>query len=763
MATLTGPVFSAEDIRILNAVARAADGRGQSTDDAGAAGDTLVRLTEASYDDGIGEMPTNAANPRDVSNKVMQQTTDTPDPGGASDFLWAWGQFVDHDLSLTEAHCPHLANIPVPEGDPAFDLEATGTKELIFNRVKPIDGTGVDTPREYANDITAFLDGSHIYGSSDEVLSAMRADGGKLHMVDDMLESEDGELLTGDARAAENVALSSMHTLFTREHNRIVEELAEKNDDLSDDELFNAARAQVEGIMQAITYNEFLPRLLGDEALHDYDGYDAEVNPQVSVEFSTAVYRFGHSLLSSKVLRLNEDGSEHESGHMELKDAFFNLDELAKSGVCPVLRGLGEGKSQALDTQVIEDVRSFLFANQGEGGMDLAAINIQRGHDLGIPSYNDLRVLLGLKAAEGFADITSDEDLAAQLEEAYGDVSSVDAWVGGLAEDPVNGGMVGETFSTVMVDQFTRVRDGDPMWIGNRGLSSAAYDEIWSTTLSDVILRNTEIEFFQTDAFKAFHRIGGSKEDDILEGESDSDLIGGLEGDDALFGRGGDDEIFGGDGNDYIKGGSGGDILHGEDGRDYLMGGRGDDVIHGGAGRDMLHGQTGDDTLRGGADSDRMFGAKGDDVLHGDEGHDELRGGQGDDTLYGGKGNDTLRGGQMDDHLEGGDGDDHLRGGRGDDILMGGDGDDYLRGHKGNDVLTGGSGKDHFDLRGKHSGHDEITDFEVGDTIDLGKGTWAVEKEDDILTVLSADRSVKFYGLTEEEEDELLSQISDIL
>jgi len=143
--------------------------------------------------------------------------------------------------------------------------------------------------------------------------------------------------------------------------------------------------------------------------------------------------------------------SEHESGNLALRDAFFNPDELYASGIDPILRGLGQGQSQELDTFVIEDVRSFLFGPPGAGGFDLAALNIQRGRDLGIGSYNELRAGLGLGVVESFSEITADADLAAKLETAYGDVDLVDAWVGGHAEDPVNGGLLGETFSTVMM------------------------------------------------------------------------------------------------------------------------------------------------------------------------------------------------------------------------------------------------------------------------------------------------------------------------
>ena len=603
--------------------ARTADGAGNSTNDGGAAGDTLLRLTDPAYGDGIGTMAgQDSANARDISNVVMQQTSDMPSTSGASDYLWAWGQFLDHDLSLTEAGHTETANIVVPTGDSYFDPMGTGAVQINFSRVDAIEGTGENSPRQYENEITSFIDASQIYGSSQDTIDMMRIEGGKLRMVDDMLEIAENGFMTGDIRAAENVALSSLHTLFTREHNSQVDRLLLEDPTLNADELFLLARVHVEAIMQAVTFNEFLPKLLGENAIGEYEGYDASVDPGISVEFSTAVYRFGHSLLSGTVQRLNEDGTEHESGNLALRDAFFNPSELFASGVDPILRGLGQGQSQELDTFVIEDVRSFLFGPPGAGGFDLAALNIQRGRDLGIGSYNELRAGLGLSIAASFSDITSDADLAAKLETAYGDVNLVDAWVGGLAEDPVNGGLLGETFSTVMIDQFSRVRDGDAYWSQNLELTDAELDEIWSTTLSDVIVRNTDVDHMQSDVFTAYNRIGGTEGRDKLSGTNDNDLMIGEEGNDVLRGRKGDDEIFGDSGNDR------------------LLGQRGDDRLHGGEGNDKLFGGKGNDALFGGADDDKLWGGRGKDTLDGGDGNDMLRGGRGNDVMSGGAGDD---------------------------------------------------------------------------------------------------------------------------
>jgi Ca2+-binding RTX toxin-like protein len=192
-----------------------------------------------------------------------------------------------------------------------------------------------------------------------------------------------------------------------------------------------------------------------------------------------------------------------------------------------------------------------------------------------------MREALGLDPAETFADITSDPEVAARLEEAYGDVDLVDLWVGGLSEDPVNGGMVGETFALVLIDQFERLRDGDPFFSLNGGLPQDELDALWSTTLSDVIERNTDIGTLQDNAFLAYERIGGSERADKLTGSEARDLLIGLGGNDRLNGGDGDDQLVGGAGRDCLIGGAGNDIMEGGDGRDtfVIRRGNGDDVI----------------------------------------------------------------------------------------------------------------------------------------------------------------------------------------
>ncbi|MBB3711841.1 hypothetical protein FHS00_001417 [Limimaricola variabilis] len=580
-----------------NPFLRPADGRYTHPDhpDWGATGTALLRMPY--YDPAAyGAMSSyGRPNPRAISNAIAVQEGDTPNAAGASDFLWIWGQFIDHDMSLTSPGHSETAHIPVPQWDPHFDPAGHGTAEIPFTRVEAHDG-------HYTNEITAYIDGSMIYGSDETRLAELRTDGGKLLLTEEGNMVRDGHgFMTGDVRAAENVALSSMHTIFAREHNRVVDELFAADSSLTGDQLFAMARARVEATIQAITYNAFLPMLLGKDAIGGYGGYDETVNPGITIEFSTAVFRLGHTLLSANLQRMSEDGTAYQP--LALRDAFFKPAMMSQPDVIEnLMRGAATQTAQALDNAVVEDVRSFLFGAPGAGGFDLAALNIQRGRDLGIGSYNDLREAVGLARVTSFSEITSDAALAAKLASVYANPDDVDAWVGGLAEDPVNGGLLGETFSRVMIDQFTRLRDGDPYWSeGRADLSDAEKAALWDTTLSDVILRNTDVEALQKDVFIAMNRMVGTDGHDKIMGGGERDFIFGDNGNDKLYGRDGGDDLQGGRGRDKLMGGNGDDYLDGGAGNDMLVGGRGDDMHEGGAGRDRFDfnvRQGGHDTIK---------------------------------------------------------------------------------------------------------------------------------------------------------------------
>jgi len=474
----------------------------------GAAEITYLRRLPISYSD-VADSPAGVDRPnaRSISNAIALQTSSVENRRGATDFLWQWGQFLDHDINETPGIDPvEEFNIEIPAGDPWFDPQGTDEVVIPLNRslYEHVDGV-----RQQMNAITAYIDASNVYGSDDTRAFALRRlDGsGKLKTTD----TEQGELLpynttgadnaptssadyflAGDVRANEQTGLTAMHTLFVREHNHQADEYKKLNPSASDEETYQFARMIVVAEMQAITYREFLPILLGRDTIRPYDGYKPPVNAGVSNVFASSAYRFGHSLIPSTLLRLDENGEEVEAGNLSLANAFFNPGHIEQEGIDSVLRGLAGQRCQELDSQIVDDLRNFLFGPPGTGGLDLAALNIQRGRDHGAPSYNEARSALRLKPALDFIDITRDPVTAERLATAYNSVDEVDLWVGCLCEPHVRGGMVGEILHRLLTDQFIRLRDGDRFWYQSY-LPEEMRRIVEQQTLATIIRRNTNI------------------------------------------------------------------------------------------------------------------------------------------------------------------------------------------------------------------------------------------------------------------------------
>lgn len=495
------------------------DGSGNNVGhpDFGRAGQTFLRGTSSDYGDGIST-PAGADRPsaRTVSNSVMSQDGEVPNARLLSNFIWQWGQFLDHDLDLTDSAVPSESfPIAVPQGDAYFDPQGSGTQTIGLSRsaYDPHTGDAAGDPRQQLNSISAFIDGSMVYGSDTARATGLRTlSGGRLRTSDGNLlpfnttglpnagGTSDSLFVAGDIRVNEQVGLMAIQTLFVREHNRLADQIATQNPQWNDEQIYQAARRTVIGEIQSITYNEFLPALLGTDAITPYRGYNPNVNPGIDNLFATAAYRFGHTTLGPTLARLNEDGSESAEGDLALRDSFFRIDQVTQYGIDSLIRGLATQQAQEVDTHIADDVRNFLFGPPGSGGFDLASLNIQRGRDHGLPDYNQARVDLGLPAVTSFAQITSDADLQQSLEEVYGDVNNIDVWVGGLAEDHIPGGSLGPLFTRELVDQFTRIRDGDRFWYENvfRG---DQLQKIESTTLAGIIHRNTLAQSVQENAF----------------------------------------------------------------------------------------------------------------------------------------------------------------------------------------------------------------------------------------------------------------------
>jgi peroxidase len=498
-----------EDRALMDAGFRSVDGTGNNLThpDWGSAGVDLIRKAPAAYADGVSA-PAGADRPsaRAVSNALAAHPAETSSDRQMSAYIYIWGQFIDHDIDLTQPPDAggETFDVPVPAGDPYFDPNNTGTQVIGFTRSRfdPATGTGPGNPRQQPNQITAWIDGSMVYGSDAATAASLRTFvGGKLRTSAGNLPPVDasGNFVAGDVRVNENVELTSIQTLFLREHNRLADQIGTANPALADEQIYQRARALVGAEIQSITYRQWLPALIGANVLPSYNGYRSGVNPGIANEFSTAGFRLGHSLINNDVEFFGNDGRPLRD-EVELKDAFNNPGLVAQEGIDGILKYGASTQSEELDNQIVDSLRNFLFGQPGQGGFDLASLNIQRGRDHGLADYNTARAAYGLPRVTGFSQITSDPAVQAQLKSLYGTVNNIDLWVGALAESHVPGGSVGPLIRRIVVDQFTRLRDGDRFWF-ERTFSGSVLSNLETVTLADVIRRNTTVTNVQNNVF----------------------------------------------------------------------------------------------------------------------------------------------------------------------------------------------------------------------------------------------------------------------
>jgi len=482
---------------------------------------TLRRLASQAYSDGISELSNKGSpNARVISNTVCDQQPDLNiiDERNLSDMNWVWGQFISHDIDFTptaifDTKLQSLERIQIsaPENDPHY--RENQTMMSVFRSLYDVrTGFSRENNREQINTVTPWLDGSVIYGTSEQRANELRTfEGGKLitteHKNGDLLQLAPANSIeiqrvrglaffSGDIRANENIALTAVNTLFVREHNRIAEEILNDNPELSDEEIFQMARKINTAIIQSITYNEFIPSL-GIE-LESYNTYDKSVNPQISHLFSVVAFRIGHSQIGEQFVLVNETGINQM---VAMEDGFFNPSIIQKHGIDSIIKGVVVTKQQANDIYYHNSIRNFLFGEPQRGGLDLCALDIIRARDHGIPNYNSIREEIGLLPVMEFDEINSDQEVIRRLSQTYRNVNELDPIIGILAEEHLEDSTLGETGYYIIKEQFERIRDGDRLFYLNDPDLEYLREDISNTKLSDVIKRNTRIDDIPDNVF----------------------------------------------------------------------------------------------------------------------------------------------------------------------------------------------------------------------------------------------------------------------
>jgi Ca2+-binding RTX toxin-like protein len=602
-----------------------------------------------------------------------------------------------------------------------------------------------------------------------------------------LLASVGDHYIAGDGRVNENFGLTSIHHVFHEEHNFQVSNLIDalhREDIVSgdtsharihefqintgstnsagdfvyangsiawnEDKLFLGTKLIVEMEYQHAAVDQYARNVSPN--IQEFVGYSSQKNAAVSLEFGQGAFRFGHSTLRETIDTIDPThGLTGKIMGYALRDAFLSPEKYAGVGPAAILLGMSHQQMNEVDEFVTPALNQGLLGQP----LDLAAINIARGRDIGMPALNDFREAIGLAKYTSWTDFSQnmqhptslanfiaayslDGDLAtaqaivglADGTIAEGDAAAhgltalyasdflsgsdlgfgnIDTWLGGMAEIHQPGGLLGETFDAVFVSQIEALMDGDRFYYLFRTAGQQFGDEIGNAQLKDIVERNTGLTHLNGNIFgyaDKYVELAAQKE--VLDPQnSTAELL--TTGNEHKYG-----DVYDTSGNFVHQGAlakyptlgiySNGGLGNAQDGSVITINGQqyirdtrmADDATH-----QINGGLNLDGTPNAGADSnevivatdrdDLIYGQGGDDTLYLEGGNDKAYGGFGIDRIYGGLGNDELHGGDNPDLMDGGAGDDTLFGDSSGSDI---NGSDQLIGGSGDDELHGGTGID---------------------------------------------------------------------
>lgn len=466
---------------------------------------------------------TGLKSPREISNILSKQMGNPPDERKLAEIATFIGQFIDHTLVATPTD-PGEKNFTfkVPAGDDDSNpFKSSGV--MPFTRSQRVRVALRDNMGRPQNSLSSVIDLNNVYGPSKERNSFLRT--GK----DGLMKTSPGNymprnrdirpfvnappgsgkkfFLAGDHRSNEHPVLTSLHTIFLREHNDIAREIkplfpstGEMEED--DEMLFEEAKKINEAQWQRIVFEEWYPAVTGRQ-LPKYRGFKPNTDPTVSLAFSTAAFRVGHTMVGNQVNRRGVNNKKMPP--LNLMQTFFQGAQfIINNGVEVFLRGAVVSRAQKIDVMVVDALRNFLFKGiSGESdNFDLVAVNLQRGRDHALPSYNAMRTRFIRSKATKFSQITKNKSVQKKLKMAYGTPSKVEAWPGLVAEDHVSGSSFGPTLLEIWKREFTRLRDGDRFFFRKKGVFSDLELQVprlqaalrGDDIMRGILLRNTNIK-----------------------------------------------------------------------------------------------------------------------------------------------------------------------------------------------------------------------------------------------------------------------------
>nr|XP_025854155.1 dual oxidase 1 [Vulpes vulpes] len=493
----------------------------------GSKGSRLQRLVPASYADGVyqplGEP--HLPNPRDLSNAAMRGPAGQASLRNRTVLGVFFGYHVLSDLvSVETPGCPaEFLNIRIPPGDPVFDPNGRGDVVLPFQRSRwdPESGQSPSNPRDLVRrggrapgpgpgaGAGAGAGQERLRGAG----RGARAGGGGRHSPCSHRPSPPRRPCAAAAFGAErgnrDPFLQALGLLWFRYHNLCAQRLARQHPHWGDEELFQHARKRVIATYQNIALYEWLPSFLQRTPVK-YAGYSPFLDPSISPEFLVASEQFFSTMVPPGVYMRNASCHFQEvinrnssiSRALRVCNSYWSRKHpnlRRAEDVDALLLGMASQIAEREDHVVVEDVLDFWPGSLKFSRTDHLAGCLQRGRDLGLPSYTKARAALGLPPITRWQDInpalsqnnhTVLEATAALYNQ---DLSQLELLPGGLLESH---GDPGPLFSAIVLNQFVRLRDGDRYWFENtrNGLfSEEEIAEIRNTSLRDVLVAVTNM------------------------------------------------------------------------------------------------------------------------------------------------------------------------------------------------------------------------------------------------------------------------------
>uniref|UniRef100_A0A8R1HSM5 Peroxidase n=1 Tax=Caenorhabditis japonica TaxID=281687 RepID=A0A8R1HSM5_CAEJA len=484
-----------------------------------------------------------------ISNKLHDEGS-TPNFSPSVNHLHMQiGQFIAHDiifmpssvakdgsnLNCTSCSSPttvstNCAPIPAPSDDKYF-TPVSKTEARCIRLTRALNGQSGFGVRTQIDQNTHYLDMSVVYGSSDcEAQNVRSFSNGLLKTYTGMgyalppqtkndtnCQSKNPYycFTVGDFRNCLHPGLLPLHTVFIKEHNRLAVKVKSARSSWNDEQIYQFVRSIMVAQWQHIVYNEYLPKLLSDKYLTDFKlktmkpgsgsfrGYDTGMNAALSGEFAAAAFRFGHSQSRQDFAR--QDATNKSLGAYDLGYNIFYSDQVYQKslgGTETMLMGLIKTAAMQVDRYFSFPIRNQLFEIRGQNasGVDLIAVNIMRGRDVGLLPYVKYRDIVGLPKVQNWNDLASTFTAGniAALKTVYADPADIDLYSGLVMETPISGGQLGPTASWIVAEQFRALKTGDRFYYENQvqntvGFTQDQIDAIRRVKLAKIFCENTDI------------------------------------------------------------------------------------------------------------------------------------------------------------------------------------------------------------------------------------------------------------------------------